>query len=101
MTILAFVELCLAVSALSLTFTQSHMGKAMQKVLAERSKMLGLLFSCPYCISHWFAFMAVCFYDPTLSLYWAIITMFAIVGGAALVSGAIRLLSKLIKQEGV
>ncbi len=92
----ALVELSLAVAALSVTFTTSHMGLWLQKWLVKKSILLGLLFSCPYCISHWFALGLVLIYLPGGPID-IIVTTFTIVGMAAVFSGMIRLLSKLNK----
>lgn len=62
----AIVALALAVSAVSVTVTKTKIFQPVRRWTKKRSPWAGALLSCPYCLSHWLAFVAVPIYRPQL-----------------------------------
>lgn len=73
----------LAISALSVTASKSALFEAPRRWVKGP---LGKLFSCPYCLSHWFALAAVAWL-PLASLANAFVTLFALVSLSAMITG--------------
>ena len=55
-TIFTLVLISLAVSSMSMTVSQTAMFRPFRLRLYARSRFIGKLVSCPYCLSHWLAF---------------------------------------------
>lgn len=77
--------LALAVSALSVTLTNSIMFEGLRKWIEARSPFWGKLAHCPYCASHWIAFALVLAHGWHGVLAF-IVQSFAVIGLATLVS---------------
>lgn len=58
------VMLSLAVSSISVTITKTLMFKPIRNYIEQKSKRLGTLFHCPYCLSHWVTLFFFIFYAP-------------------------------------
>ncbi|HYO76008.1 MAG TPA: DUF1360 domain-containing protein [Thermoanaerobaculia bacterium] len=92
--ITASAIIALAVSAVSMTMTQGSIFAAFRTFVSERSKWLGELVSCFYCLSHWVAISAVVLLQPrpvrshALALD-LIVALFAIIAMSTIVSGLI------------
>lgn len=92
MTSLLILALCNG--ALAMTFTKSRVFRAPRRWVADRSDFWGDFVQCPFCISHWLAFLSVaawrlravdCGFAP---LDYAA-SAFALVALSAFVAGAI------------
>ena len=94
----------LAVGTASTTLTQSKVfhwlhGYEEQKGLAERvHPLVGDVFSCAYCMSHWLAALGTAFAWQHTSVLWAVVYWLAVTGIAALTSGLIGLLFSKIES---
>lgn len=89
--------LALATAAISTTISRAHVFASPREWIASRSTWLGELVSCSYCTSHWVAMTLVAIYRPVLITQWIIadllVSMFAVVAIAAIVSGVITKLN--------
>jgi len=63
---LALVFLSIACGAISMTISRSEMFAPLRGWIKGRSAFLGGGLSCPYCTSHWVAFILVLVYFPHL-----------------------------------
>jgi hypothetical protein len=89
--LLALIPMSLAVYAISVTVTTSVLFRDLRKRIRLRNTTAGNLVSCPYCFSHWTAFL-VCGLSnvqlgitPNLFLNWVFVSL-AVVGLANLFS---------------
>ena len=90
----ALFLLALAVSAIAMSITQGSIFAPFRTWLADRSKWLGELFSCFFCLGHWVAFTAVAVFRPQplrSGFYLAdlVASAFAIIAIATIISGVI------------
>lgn len=106
--LLTFVLICLAVAAFSVTMSAARVSAPLRNWLLMREgeypKLLGLLLSCPYCISHYVAVGVVLLINyrvPVTGHPVAIffITMFAVVGMSCLIVGAMMRLQLWHENE--
>ena len=96
MTPFEFALYALAASAGSITITRTKITIPIRDWCLKHVRILGQLFECPWCISHWLAGAIV----PTLpwnGVLNFLVHTFAIVAGAGLVSGVI--LTLFLKPE--
>ncbi|MEI7741632.1 MAG: DUF1360 domain-containing protein [bacterium] len=92
--IMKFVFIALSISSITLTLTRAGIFKRPREWIEDRSSLLGELAKCPFCMSFWVSFGAVCFFGTPLMLVEnsfgnAMISVFAFMGGASLGTGAI------------
>lgn len=81
-TIGTLLALALATASVTLTLTRASIFRPWRYWIARKSKWLGKLFSCPYCMSHW---VALVFVLLSQQFYWFedIIAVFIVVTIAA------------------
>ena len=88
------VVIALMASCVSITVTQQEMFRPFREWTQKKGAMIGYLFRCFYCFSHWVVFAAIAIYRPVLisSGFWLIdlaVSAFFTVGLAAMFSGLI------------
>lgn len=93
-----FVLVALAISAVSLTVTRSHLFERWRDYLQDHrpNDLFTQTVTCPYCFAHWAALVpafwwtAIFFYAPTRIAAWAlfITSWLAFVAASALIMGA-------------
>lgn len=96
------VMLSMCISTISLTITKSNAFSFLRQMISERSKKLGALFSCSYCMSHWAAIVFVVLLYAHSPLYMVTnnifiditITIFAVVSLATIITGAMYFVIK-------
>lgn len=89
-----------AIAAVSLTLSRTHITHHARDWTLERWPLLGQLFACPYCLSHWFALVLAPAVDMTLASNTVVnylVTVFALIGVAAVWAGGIMQL--MLHQE--
>jgi hypothetical protein len=88
---IACVVIALTCSGIAMSFTQGSMFDPVRAWIMRQNQLLGDLFKCFFCLSHWLAFAAVAIYQPRplQSILWVdlIVAAFAIVTLATLASG--------------
>jgi len=89
------VLISLAVATASMTLGVSRIAKPWRDWMSKRSVRAGHLAQCPYCLSHWLAFVAVLAYHPT---WWLPIEVLAVVAMAS--AGCWVILRFLNELEG-
>lgn len=60
------ILIALASSSISMTITQTELFAPLRAWTAKKNAMLGHLFHCFYCMSHWVVFAGVLVYRPLL-----------------------------------
>jgi hypothetical protein len=89
--LLACVVIALTCSGISMSFTQGSMFDPVRAWIMSKNKLLGDLFKCFFCLSHWLAFAGVAIYQPrplqSTLLVDLVVASFAIVTLATLSSG--------------
>jgi hypothetical protein len=85
------VTLAIAAAAIAMSFSQGSMFEPLRKSIAARSKLLGELASCFFCLSHWVAIAGVAIYRPQpLRAWWPadfLIAVFVVVAIATIIAG--------------
>ena len=61
------VVLGIASGTASFTIAKTKITQPIREAVGKRSKWLGMLLACPYCISHWLALIAVALYQPRIA----------------------------------
>ena len=93
---LTVLMLSLAVSSVSVTLTKSGIFRNLRFYVASHSNLLGQLFRCNYCMSHWLSFCAVISYSPRVThgfiLFDYAVSSFIMVTLAAVIMGVMLLL---------
>jgi hypothetical protein len=88
---IACVVIALTCSGIAMSFTQGSMFDPVRAWIMSQNKLLGDLFKCFFCLSHWLAFAAVAIYRPrplqSMLLVDLIVAAFTIVTLATLASG--------------
>jgi hypothetical protein len=88
---IACVVIALTCSGIAMSFTQGSMFDPVRAWIMGQNKLLGDLFKCFFCLSHWLAFAAVAIYRPrplqSMLLVDLIVAAFTIVTLATLSSG--------------
>jgi hypothetical protein len=88
---IACVIIALTCSGIAMSFTQGSMFDPIRAWIMTKNKLLGDLFKCFFCLSHWLAFAAVAIYQPrplrSTLLADFIVASFTIVTLATLASG--------------
>jgi hypothetical protein len=51
-----------------MTLTKAKVFSWLREAVSSRSQFFGELFSCPYCMSHWLAFIGVLVFRPALAI---------------------------------
>ncbi len=102
---LTAVILAIAVAAVSMTIGRAKVSEGFRSWADNKSAWLGKLVNCPYCISHWIAFVAVAWYRPrvissSFIIFDWIVSLFLIVALASLASGVIKMASFPDKGNG-
>lgn len=92
--LLACVVMALTCSGISMSFTQGSMFDPVRAWIMNKNKLLGDLFKCFFCLSHWLAFAGVAIYQPrplqsATLLVDLVVASFTIVTLATLSSGLI------------
>lgn len=64
------IYLSLATASISFTVTEAKIFKTFRDWLKSRSRFLGDLFACGYCLGHWLAFALTAVYRPRLLYIW-------------------------------
>lgn len=97
--------LSIAVASVAMTLAKSQIFERPRYWVERKNRFLGELVSCPYCVSHWVALVAVIVYRPTpvsSGLSWGslivdyTVSLFMIV---TISGGMIGLLFKAFKGE--
>lgn len=97
-SVLEQLWICLVIalmsSCISITVTQQEMFRPLREWTAKKNAMIGYLFRCFYCFSHWVVFAGVALYQPVLihsgfRLVDLTVTAFFTVGLTAMFSGII------------
>jgi hypothetical protein len=96
---LGLCELSLAVGAASFTVARAGIFAPVRDWTKRRSAWLGNLLSCPWCVSHWIAVVAVIAGDPPASPYAnraadSAVSIFVLVAGAGLFVNALEALGR-------
>lgn len=85
-----YVLMAFAISACAITLSHARVSSGLRAWLNEHAPLFGSLLSCPYCVSHWLAFILVFLYPlPVVGnpiVNWFVGSM-ALVGLAAILSG--------------
>ena len=88
---LACVVIALTCSGIAMSFTQGSMFDPVRAWIMSKNQLLGDLFKCFFCLSHWLAFAGVAIYQPrpvqSMLLADLVISAFTIVTLATLSSG--------------
>jgi len=58
--------IALSSASLSMTITQTELFASLRALAARKNGLLGHLFSCFYCMSHWMVAAGMLIYHPTL-----------------------------------
>ncbi|MBS0849948.1 DUF1360 domain-containing protein [Citrobacter sp. JGM124] len=58
--------IALAAASISMTITQTELFAGLRRWTTKKSAMLGHLFQCFYCLSHWVVFAGMLVYRPSL-----------------------------------
>jgi hypothetical protein len=61
---LACAVIALTCSGIAMSFTQGSMFDPVRAWIMSKNKLLGDLFKCFFCLSHWLAFAGVAIYQP-------------------------------------
>lgn len=61
------VAIAIAAGTAAFTLTRTKISDPMRSWLTRRSKWVGALFSCPFCLGHWLSAIAVLIYQPRLT----------------------------------
>ena len=61
------IVIALAASSISISITQGELFAPLRQRALQYGHMIGHLFQCFFCISHWVVFMGIVFYHPTLT----------------------------------
>jgi len=94
-TIAQLLIIALAVSAASMTISQTPPFRALRLCAARWRPFAGRLLDCPYCLSHWLALAACAIFRPS---WWLPVDVFATVALASLFSLAIWELLEKVDQ---
>lgn len=96
-----FLMVCLATSAMSLTVSKSKALAGVREWFEARVPMVAALLSCPYCLSHWFAFVLViaCGLHDDNPLLSVPLFTFAAVAVASVTTGIIMKLMMIPEAE--
>lgn len=96
-TLWQLLMLSLAVAAIATTISLSTLFGPVRRWTVKRSRYFGTLISCPYCSSHWIAFVAVAWYHPRVFDGWwlanYVVVVFAVIAVANVVTGVLRALN--------
>jgi hypothetical protein len=89
--LIACAVIALTCSGIAMSFTQGSMFDPIRAWIMSKNKLLGDLFKCFFCLSHWLAFAGVAIYQPrplrSTLLVDFIVASFTIVTMATLASG--------------
>jgi hypothetical protein len=88
---IACIVIALTCSGIAMSFTQGSMFDPIRAWIMSKNKLLGDLFKCFFCLSHWLAFAGVAIYQPrplqSILLIDLTLSVFTIVTVATLASG--------------
>lgn len=87
-----------AIAAASLTLTKGKIFVKPRRWIRLKSRWLGSLFSCPYCISHWFA-IGYTLLRPSTGVLESLVQAFFLVGASAIVAGLVMKLFAFSPDE--
>lgn len=99
--------LSMCVSTISFTITKSRFFSPLRNWVFMRNERLGKLLRCTYCMSHWVAAFFVILlyiYSPVIMVTSvlfidAIITIFAIIGLATMITGIMYFFIKILNEK--
>lgn len=57
------ILLSMVTASISFTISESYLFSSIREYIKDRNEILGHLFSCGYCLSHWVAFILVAIYQ--------------------------------------
>lgn len=60
------VVIALAASSISLSITQGELFAPLRKWMQKAGHMIGHLFQCFFCVSHWTVFLGIAIYRPVI-----------------------------------
>lgn len=91
-----FTLMALAIAAISLTITRSHLTEKWREYLLDNraNDLFTSLMTCPYCMAHWVAFVPGCLFAA--NYYWtreatmSIVCWLALAAASTLVMGAMQ-----------
>ncbi|WP_432699380.1 DUF1360 domain-containing protein [Kluyvera cryocrescens] len=91
-TLTTCLMIALAASSISMTVTQTELFAAFREWTAKKNALMGHLFQCFYCLSHWVVFAGMAVYRPALlnsgfALIDWVMTAFITITLATLISG--------------
>lgn len=66
----AVIYLSFVTASVSFTVTETKLFRPLREWVQGRSRFLGALLSCGYCLGHWVAFALVGIYQPRLFEAW-------------------------------
>ena len=65
--------LSIVTASIAFTISESYIFSGIREYIKLKNNVLGHLFSCGYCLSHWIALLLVLIYQPKLfDFYWII-----------------------------
>jgi len=64
------IYLSFVTASISFTVTETKVFEPLREWMKKRSRFLGNLLSCGYCLGHWIAFALVAVYKPKLFESW-------------------------------
>jgi hypothetical protein len=88
------VIIAIAASSISITITLTEIFRPLRELINKAGHMIGYLFHCFYCMSHWAVFVGIVIYRPVLissGMRWVdlIVSAFVTITLSTLVSGII------------
>ncbi|OMP89816.1 DUF1360 domain-containing protein [Raoultella terrigena] len=91
-TLTTCLMIALAASSISITVTQTELFASFREWTAKKNALVGHLFQCFYCLSHWVVFGGMAVYRPALlnsgfALVDWVMTAFITITFATLISG--------------
>lgn len=91
-TLTTCLMIALAASSISITVTQTELFATFREWTAKKNALVGHLFQCFYCLSHWVVFGGMAVYRPALlnsgvALIDWVMTAFVTITFATLISG--------------
>jgi len=64
------ILLAVVAASISFTISETKLFKPFREWIKARSRFLGELFSCGYCLGHWASFALVAVYRPRIFYLW-------------------------------
>lgn len=97
--LLILLFLALTNATITLTLNRASIFDRPRDWLSKKSDFLGKLLGCPYCLSHWVAFVLVGIYRPqVLAAHWAVNFLAASFAVVTLTTFCVGLMFKAFQQ---